>query len=77
MLIELFIHQAEGRPISTSSLGIASGLSASSGLRFVQSLEDAGLVIRENDPGDGRRSFIRLSPDTLHRLNVFFEAHGE
>lgn len=77
MLIELFIHQAEGRPISTSSLGIASGLSASSGLRFVQSLEDAGLVIRESDPHDGRRSLIRLSPDTHHRLTVYFGAQNE
>ncbi len=77
MLIELFIHQAEERPISTSSLGIASGLSATSGLRIVQSLEDAGLVVRESDPADGRRSLISLSPDTLHRLTVFFETHDE
>lgn len=77
MLIELFIHEVEGKPISTSSLGIASGMSASSGLRLVQNLVDAGLVVREEDPGDGRRTLISLSPATVHRLTAFFATHEE
>ncbi|WP_162177366.1 MULTISPECIES: JAB domain-containing protein [Novosphingobium] len=77
MLIELFIHQCEGKPLSTSSLCIASGLSMSSALRLVQRLIDAGLVEREVDPGDGRRNFISLSRGTAHRLKAFFEAYDE
>lgn len=77
MLIELFIHLCEDKPLSTSSLCIASGLSMSSALRLVQRLIDAGLVDREVDPEDGRRNFISLSSDTAHRLMAFFEAYDE
>jgi len=72
MLVELFIHQLEGNPISTSSLGIASGMSETSGLRLVQNLVDAGLILREADPVDGRRTLVSLAPDILHRLTVYF-----
>lgn len=77
MLIDLFIHQCEGKPVSTSSLCIASGLSMSSALRLVQRLIDASLLEREVDPGDGRRNFISLSPRIAHRLTAFFEAYDE
>lgn len=77
MLIDLFIHEAEARPVSTSSLGIASGLGMSSALRLVQRLCDAGLVTREADRQDGRRNFIRLTPDLAHRLTAYFAAGDE
>ncbi|WOF45827.1 hypothetical protein KNJ79_20760 (plasmid) [Sphingopyxis indica] len=72
MLIELFIHEAEARPVSTSSLCISSGLPMSSALRLLQRLTDAGLVTREADRTDGRRNFIRLDPDLGHRLMAYF-----
>ncbi|MGQ2936869.1 MAG: hypothetical protein ACT6RK_22505, partial [Sphingopyxis sp.] len=47
MLIDLFIHEAQAKPVSTSSLCIASGLPMSSALRLLQRLCDTGLVTRE------------------------------
>ena len=76
MLIDLFIHEAEGKPVSTSSLCIGSGLPMSSALRLLQRLCDMGLVTREPDQADGRRNFIRLAPDLGHRLVAYF-AGGE
>lgn len=76
MLIELFIHEAEARPVSTSSLCISSGVPMSSALRLLQRLTDAGLVTREADQTDGRRNFIRLDPDLGHRLMAYF-AEGD
>ncbi|MBL9071862.1 MAG: MarR family transcriptional regulator [Sphingopyxis sp.] len=75
MLLEVFVHQAEGRPISTSSLCIASGLSMTAALRVLPRMEEAGLVQREPDPADGRRNFILLAPAILQRLVAFFEEY--
>jgi DNA repair protein RadC len=72
MLIDLFIHQAEGKPLSTSDLCVTSTLPMSSALRLVQKLCDAGLVDRSPDLMDARRSFVRLRPDTAHRLQAYF-----
>ncbi|MGV1681786.1 JAB domain-containing protein [Sphingopyxis sp. NJF-3] len=76
MLVDLFIHEAEARPVSTSSVCIASGLPMTSALRLLQQLCDAGLVTREPDHDDGRRNFIRLAPDLGHRLTAYF-AEGD
>lgn len=76
MLVELFIHEAEAKPVSTSSLCISSGLPMSSALRLLQRLTDAGLVTREADRTDGRRNFILLDPDLGHRLMAYF-AEGD
>lgn len=77
MLIDLFIHEAQVKSVSTSSLCIASGLPMSSALRLLQRLCDADLVIREADRHDGRRNFIRLSPDLAHRLLAYFAIGDE
>ena len=77
MLIDLFIHEGEAKPVSTSSLGIASGLGMSSALRLVQRLCDAELLVRTSDPADGRRNFIQLAPEVAHRLTAYFAAGEE
>jgi DNA repair protein RadC len=77
MLLDLFIHEADGRPVSTSSICIASGLPMTSALRLLQKLCDADLVTREADHSDGRRNFIRLAPDLGHRLLAYFAAGDE
>jgi DNA repair protein RadC len=76
MLIDLFIHECEGKPVSTSSLCIASGLPMSSALRLLQRLSDARFLVRKADPSDGRRNFIKLAPDIAHRLGAYF-AEGD
>ncbi len=77
MLIDLFIHEAQAKPVSTSSLCIASGLPMSSALRLLQRLCDMALVTREADRHDGRRNFIRLAPDLGHRLMAYFAGGDE
>lgn len=77
ILIDLFIHEAAAKSVSTSSLCIASGLPKSTALRLLQRLCDEGLVVREPDRHDGRRNFIRLAPDLAHRLLAYFAAGDE
>lgn len=77
VLIDLFIHEAQGKPVSTSSFCIASGLPMSSALRLLQRLCDQGLVTREADRDDGRRNFIRLAPPLGQRLMAYFAGGDE
>src|SRR3546814_1795309 len=72
ILIDLFIHEGEGKPLSTSDLCVTSTIPMSSALRLVQKLCDARLVDRTPDLMDARRSFVRLRPDTAHRLRAYF-----
>lgn len=77
MLLDLFIQQAEGHPLSISSLCVTSGIPMSSALRLTQRMCDAGLIRRIPDPLDGRRSFLELGPETSHRLCAFFSEGAE
>lgn len=76
-LVDLFIHECEGKAVSTSSLCIASGLRMSSALRLLRRLSDARFIVREPDPHDGRRIFIRLTPETSRTLSAYFVAGDE
>lgn len=77
MLIDLFVHACERKPISISSLCVTSSIPMSSALRLTQRLCDAGILLRLPDRMDGRRSFIRLQPVIAHRMRAYFEAGPE
>ncbi len=77
MLVELFIHECEDKPISTGSLCGAVERPLSSAMRVLQKLCDAELIYRAEDPSDGRRQFVRLAPSVAHRLHAYFSEGGE
>lgn len=77
VLIDLFIHECEDKPISVSSLWGATGLSESSSKRVLQKLYAAELIYRMDDPTDGRRQFVRLSPNVANRLRAYFSQGTE
>jgi DNA-binding MarR family transcriptional regulator len=49
-------------PVSINRLASILGLDATTVTRQVATMEEAKLVVRRSDPGDGRVSLIRLSP---------------
>jgi DNA-binding MarR family transcriptional regulator len=55
-------------PGSISDLAAADRMRPQSMAQTVRDLEDAGLVSRRPDPGDGRRSFVELTPAGLDAL---------
>ena len=63
MLLDLVAAQLEGKPVPVSSLCIAAAVPTTTALRWIRSLSEAGLFIRQTDPGDARRTWISLSPD--------------
>lgn len=69
MLLDLFLARERGlRPISTSSLCIASGVPATTALRWIDLLVRQGLLSRHADPKDRRRVFIRLTDMAWHKM---------
>ncbi|SMQ76614.1 DNA repair protein RadC [Sphingopyxis terrae subsp. ummariensis] len=72
MLLELFVHECEGRQLSMSSLCTTAAIPESSAMRLAQRMCDAGLLERRPDPADGRRSFMKIAPETAHRLRAYF-----
>lgn len=77
MLLDLTAAQLEGRLVPVSSLCIAAAVPTTTALRWVRSLTEAGLLERQIDPADARRSHVRLSDDAssamLSYLRVFSE----
>lgn len=61
MLLELFIQFAGGTRVSTKSLVIASGAPYTTGLRVIDRLEEAGLVIRSTSQMDKRVTHVSLT----------------
>ncbi|ESZ88990.1 MAG: hypothetical protein Q27BB25_00380 [Blastomonas sp. CACIA14H2] len=72
MLIDLFLHAECGKQVSISALCFGSCLPMSTALRHVRKLCDSGLVTRQVDPLDARRSLVTLSNYALERVNEYF-----
>ena len=77
MLIDLYIHEREGKKVAISALCLASTISPSTALRRVNDLCAAGLIVKIEDPADGRRHFVELMPDTANRIEAYFGAEEE
>jgi DNA-binding MarR family transcriptional regulator len=57
-----------GGPLSLGSLAGAEQVSAPTMSRVVAALEEAGLVERQPDPADGRRTLLRATPRGMELL---------
>lgn len=77
MLLDLYAARLERQPVSVSSLCIAAAVPATTALRWIKTMTDAGLFIREADPQDGRRIFIALAEAAFDALARYFEALEE
>ncbi|MDR6834056.1 MULTISPECIES: MarR family winged helix-turn-helix transcriptional regulator [unclassified Sphingopyxis] len=77
MLLDLFAARLERQPVSVSSLCIAAAVPATTALRWIKTMTDAGLFVREADPHDGRRIFIALAEGACDALARYFEALEE
>lgn len=77
MLLDLFAARLEGQVVSVSSLCIASAVPATTALRWIKTLTDAGLFLRKADERDGRRIFIAMSDQAYSAMERYFEALAE
>lgn len=74
MMLDLMAARIEHRRVAVSSLCIAAAVPPTTALRWIRTLTDAGLFLRINDPCDGRRVFIELSPAAADGMGAYLAA---
>ena len=72
MLLSLFINGRSGEKLTVSRLLRFSGSSSTSALRWLNYLEDKGLILRESNPIDARSTIICLSERAERALETYF-----
>lgn len=65
ILLDLYVATCENRAVPTTSACIGAHVPPTTALRWLRILEARGLVEREEDGSDGRRTFVRLSAQGL------------
>ena len=68
MMLDLLAARLECRPVSVSSLCVASGVPQTTALRWIGVLVDRDIIVRRQDPADGRRVLVGLSDGAAMRL---------
>jgi DNA repair protein RadC len=74
LLTDLFIHQCLGKKVAISALCATSFAPRSTTLRWINRLCDTGFAVKIDDPSDGRRQFVKLTPHTARLLECYFFA---
>jgi len=77
MMLDLAVAEAAGRPISVTSLCIASGAPTTTALRRIDDLKDAGLIDRVPDARDKRRILVTLTDQGRERMKAFVHRQAE
>jgi hypothetical protein len=72
ILLDLYIAQSEGKPVSVSSACIGSASPPTTGLRWLGVLAEHGLVVREQDCDDQRRVLVRLTDRGIDAMDEYF-----
>lgn len=64
MLLALFCADRAGYRMSVSNMCLASGSPTTTALRWIEKLEELGMITRRKNPLDARIFFIELVPET-------------
>lgn len=76
MLLDLTAARAEHARVSVTSLCIASGVPATTALRWISQMIQAGLFERTQDETDRRRAFIQLTDKAADGMARYFALLG-
>lgn len=74
MLLELFACKLEGKKLSVSDACNAASVPPTTALRWVDRLEEFGLVARSPDPADSRRIYVDITAITAWRIELWLKA---
>ncbi|MFG1190381.1 response regulator [Xanthobacter flavus] len=77
MMLDLAVAEASARPISVTSLCIASGAPTTTALRRIDELEEVGLVKRVPDARDRRRILVVLTELGRSRMEAFVQRQAD
>lgn len=71
ILLEVYRAEITGRRLSVSKLCALDEASQTTAWRRIRSMEDAGLLVRDQDPADARRSFVTLTEPAVRSVADF------
>lgn len=74
MLLAIFADQTDDRPISVSSACYDSGGAATTALRHLTALHEAGILVRTPDTHDRRRALVRLTHKAYDQMTTLIES---
>lgn len=77
MLLDLLQAEISKLRVPVSSLCIAAAVPATTALRWLKTMVQEGLFLRNADPHDGRRVFVELAPATSQALRRYFADVGQ
>ena len=77
MLLDLLQAEISKLRVPVSSLCIAAAVPATTALRWLKTMVQEGLFVRQADPHDGRRVFVELAPNTIDALRRYFAEVGQ
>ena len=73
MLLDLYIHEKSGKRLGVTALSIGSNAPATTALRYINALVEAGWFERHDDSVDQRRAFIALSAEATRVLDDYID----
>lgn len=74
MLVDLYVSHLEQINLCIGSLCVTSGVPMTNAVRILAKLLEAHMVVRSPDLSDKRRCFIKLSDETLAKLDTYFSS---
>jgi DNA-binding MarR family transcriptional regulator len=72
MMLDLLHAETAQQRVSISSLCQASGVPATTALRWINTMVEKKLFLRRPDPRDGRRVHVQLAPELSASLRRYF-----
>lgn len=76
ILLEVYAAELGQRRVPTSELATVAGIPLTTTLRWISKLQSEGLITREQDPLDGRRVWIALTPSAVPLMSRYFGEAG-
>lgn len=68
ILLDLYVEQGRGRPVTMSSLCIAAAVPTTTAARCIHAMVSRGVLTKSRDTGDTRRVVIRLADETQRKM---------
>lgn len=72
ILLDLFQAELSQRRVAVSSLCIAASVPATTAIRWIKSMIDKGLIVKQADPLDGRRQWVALTEKSKRAMCQYF-----
>lgn len=72
LLLELYAARLDRKRVSSSTMGLESGIAQSTALRWLGYLVNLGLIERTQDPHDKRRQWVMISDRAAAGMRRYF-----